>query len=146
MSTKRLLQAFGAFLVVLVFFIGTLYVIDTVAPDFNGAYKRNRLRASHAEQIKSALEKYRKAKGSIPIFPDNPVDDLKSFLVDGGFLAAIPRDPEWTSTNGQQYRYVSDGKIYGLLFYLESSGSFTRCLIGPTGYKFWGEPPVCPYG
>src|SRR6266404_322049 len=118
-------------------FFGTLYAIDTYAPAF-GPLKPNRIRATHAEQIQAALEGYKKAHGAYPVFPDNPISDLKSSLVDNGYLARIPVDP----ITGKQYRFVSDGNVYGMLFTLESG---MPCLVGTQGRGFWGTPPSCQF-
>src|SRR5713101_4168582 len=108
-----LLRVVGAATVVLIFFFGTLFILDYI-----GYKTDDSIRAEHAQLIKDALQRYRSANGNYPIFPDNAVDDLKKALVGGGFLRAIPRDPSQASL-GWQYRYTSDGKVYGLLFKLE---------------------------
>ena len=93
--------------------------------------------------LRNALESYRKARGAYPLLPDNPVDDLKKDLVDGGFLRSIPADPLGGPPKGQQYRYVSDGKLYGLLFKIETaSGKIPAggaCLtgVGTKGSGIW---------
>jgi hypothetical protein len=145
--TRPLLMAGGGLLIMVLFFVGTLFAIDYYAPDFNGPNIRNRLRGKHAEQLMNALEGYRKARGTYPVFPDNEVDDLKSFLVDGGYLAAIPADP-LRQTRGKQYRYAApDGTVYGLLFHIESAdpSKLTMCLMGTRGRGFWVDPPTCPF-
>jgi hypothetical protein len=150
-TRKRLLRPLmltvGALAIVAVFFFGTLYLLDNSDPT-----ARNQLRAEHARVLKSALANYRKAKGAYPVLSDVPVDDLKKELVDGKFIIAIPSDPLRPST-GVQYRYVSDGGVYGLLFVLEPVDSAAgksaggRCLqgVGTKGTGYWGEPPNCPF-
>jgi hypothetical protein len=145
--TRPLLIAGGGFAIVALFFVGTLFAIDHFAPDFNGPNVRNRLRGKHAELLMNALEGYRKAGGTYPVFPDNEVDDLKRFLVDGGYLAAIPADP-LRQTLGKQYHYASpDGSAYGLLFNVESpeTRKLSACLLGTRGRGFWADPPACPF-
>jgi hypothetical protein len=141
-------MAGGGLVIVVVFFIGTLFAIDHYASDFNGPNIRNRLRAKHAELIMNGLEGYRKARSTYPVFPDNEVDDLKPFLVEGGYLAAIPAEP-LRQTHGRQYRYAAaaDGTVYGLLLNVESAQptKLTPCLMGTRGRRFWGDPPACPF-
>jgi hypothetical protein len=144
---RPLLLAGGGLVIVVLFFVGTLFAIDYYAPDFNGPNIRNRLRGKHAELLMNALEGYRKARGAYPVFPDNEVDDLKRFLVDGGFIVAIPAEP-LRQTLGKQYRYAApDGSIYGLLLNVESPEpmKLNRCLMGTRGRGFWGDPPACPF-
>jgi hypothetical protein len=74
---------------------------------------------------------------------------LRSALVDGGYLSAIPIDPLWTSTE-KQYRYVSSGKTYGLLLYLELAHEKLpagACVtgVGTAGTGWWGGQPDCPF-
>lgn len=145
--TRPLLMAGGGLVIVVLFFVATLLAIDHYAPDFNGPNIRNRLRGKHAELLMNALEGYRKARGAYPVFPDNEVDDLKPFLVDGGYLAAIPAEP-LRQTPGKQYRYAApDGTDYGLLFNVESAEPTkpSPCLMGTRGRGFWGDPPACPF-
>jgi hypothetical protein len=73
-------------------------------------------------------------------------------LVDGGYLKAIPQDPDLNAVGTQQYRYVSgDGKTYGLLFHLQfPTGNIPaggNCLTGVGTAKtgWWGQPPECPF-
>lgn len=145
--TRPLLMAGGGLVIVVFFFVGTLFAIDHYAPDFNGSSIRNRLRGKHAELLMNALEGYRKARGAYPVFPDNEVDDLKRSLVEGGYLATIPAEP-LRQTLGKQYRYAApDGTVYGLLLNVESSvpTKLNPCLMGTRGRGFWGDPPACPF-
>src|ERR1700738_4598990 len=112
---RRLFLLACAFGVVATSFFVTLFVLDHW-PDKD----RDSIRAEDARTLKSGLEKYHAARGSYPLFPDNPVTDLKKALVDGGYLRSIPDDPLWGRT-GNQYHYVSAGPSYGLLFRLESA-------------------------
>jgi hypothetical protein len=139
---RRLLLIIGALAIVAGSFFGTLVLIDTYWLNSATPAGRNAIRAKHAAQIKDGLERYRKAHGALPIFPDNEVDDLKPALVAEGFMSAIPKDP----TPDWKYRYVSvDGKAYGLLFRTEPTGA--NCLIGSRGqgYNYWSDPPACPF-
>ena len=90
----------------------------------------------------AALEKYRNAKGAYPLFPNNRITDLKPTLVDGGFLAGIPRDPP----DAQPMRYISiAGTSYGIL----STKNRQPCLIevGTTNSGWWGltSQSLCSY-
>jgi hypothetical protein len=145
--TRPLWMAGGGLVIVVLFFVGTLFAIDHFAPDFNGPNIRNRLRGKHAELLMNALEGYRKARGAYPVFPDNEVDDLKRFLVEGGYLAAIPAEP-LRQTLGKQYRYAApDGSVYGLLFNVEGPEALklSPCLVGTRGRGFWVDPPACQF-
>lgn len=142
-------QVVGGLAVVAISFFGTLFAIDHFAPDFNGPRVRDGIRAKHAAVLRNALDGYHKVHGVYPTLPDNLVDDLKKYLVDEGYLPRIPNDPLRPST-GRQYRYVSDGAIYGILFNLESSPEISQpggqfCLVGTSGHGFWGNPPLCTF-
>jgi hypothetical protein len=143
---RLFLMSIGGLAIVALFFFATLFVLQYLDP---GA--RDRIRAEHIKSLRAALESYRSARGSYPIYPDNPVDDLKKDLVDGGFLTAIPADPLRGSPGGQQYRYVSDGRRYGMLIKLEAGSSKIPsgglCLTGveTKGSGMWREPPDCPF-
>jgi hypothetical protein len=115
--TRPLLMAGGGLVIVVLFFVGTLFAIDHYAPDFNGPNFRNRLRGKHAELIINALEGYRKARGAYPVFPDNEVDDLKRFLVEGVLLNVESAEPT----------------------------KLSLCLMGTRDRGFWGDPPACPF-
>jgi hypothetical protein len=143
---RLILMSMAGLAIVVFFFFATLYALD-----YNDRRARDGIRAEHAKLLRTALENYRKTRGTYPLFPDNFVDDLKKDLVDGGFLRAIPADPLRGSPPGQQYRYVSDGTIYGLLFKIElANGNITAgglCLtgVGTKGTGIWAEPPDCPF-
>src|ERR1700759_4594396 len=118
MVWRRLLIAAGGFGIIALSFLATLYAIDMYLPGFGGSSIRDQQRANDVALLKSALEKYRKARGGYPNFSDNPVSDLKKDLVEGGFLKSIPNDP----SPGKRYRYTNgnpDGRSYGLLIPLE---------------------------
>jgi hypothetical protein len=90
----------------------------------------------------AALEKYRSAKGSYPLLPNNRITDLKTTLVDGGFLNEIPRD----LTDAQPMRYISNtGTSYGIL----STKNRQPCLIevGISNTGWWGltSASLCSY-
>lgn len=129
----------GGAAIVLAFFFGSLVVLD-----YMDRRAIDSVRMEHARLLKSALEGYRAAHGQFPVLPDNSIDDLKSAVVDGGYLAAIPNDPSRKS-KGWQYRYASDGKAFGLLINLDAGGFFTTapCVtgVGIAGRGFWGVPP-----
>jgi hypothetical protein len=146
---RPLLLGAGGLAVVAFFFFGTLFALDYFAPDTNDPKGRDRVRGEHAKLIQNALERYRSARGAFPTFttPDSPVDDLRRDLVDGGYLQTVPNDP--LRATGRQYRYVSDGKVYGLLFDTElahgKNPTGGRCLVGTSGRGFWGDPPPCSF-
>jgi hypothetical protein len=99
-------------------------------------------RASTAKLLMAALDKYHSAKGAYPIFANNLVIDLKPALVDGGFLAGIPRDPP----DAQPMRYIStSGTSYGIL----STKNGQPCLIevGISNTGWWGltSQSLCSY-
>jgi hypothetical protein len=102
----------------------------------------DQLRAGTAKQLMAALEKYRNAKGAYPLFPNNRIVDLKTPLVDGGYLIAIPPD----LGDAQPMRYISTtGTSYGIL----STKNRQPCLIevGVTNTGWWGlnSGSLCSY-
>ena len=105
---------------------------------------RDALRAGHVKVLKSALGLYYATKGVFPgPFADNPIEDLNTQLVGGGYLQTIPSDP----LPGKSYRYTTagapDGKRYGLMVSLENGGD---CLTGVgAGTGWWGALPQCPF-
>jgi hypothetical protein len=126
--------------IVAIFFFGTLFALNSM-----DIRSRDAIRMGHAKLLKDALNRYHAAHGAFPTtFPDNPVEDLKPFLVDGGYLNAIPRDPLPTQT----YRYatgsVADGQRYGLRFSMEEIGN---CVTGVNveGSGWWAPAPACPF-
>jgi hypothetical protein len=148
--TRPFLLAGGGLAIVAIFFFGTLFVIDYFALDFNGPGARDRLRAKHAVMLKDALANYKKTVGTYPTLSDNDVDDLKKYLVDGGYISAIPTDP-LRAAAGSKYRFSSNGTFYGLLFQLEAATgkipAHGACLtgVGTAGTGMWGQPPDCPF-
>lgn len=146
---RWLLWTVGGMAVVVSFFFGTLFVLDNI--EYKSLKTGDDLRAEHARLIMTALEKYRSARGTYPVFPpphDVPAADLKNELVKAGYLRRIPEDPLWP----ENPRYVSyNGKIYGLLFRLEvAKGNIPatgQCLtgVGTSGNIWWGPPPNCPF-
>lgn len=142
---RRLMLFIGALAIVASFFFGTLFVIDWMdtLPFPDSA------RADHARSIKTALEAFRASKGQYPTpAGDVPLTDLKKDLVDGKFIAAIPKDPT-AGFGPNQYRYVSTGAAYGLLFHLQfPTGKIPAggaCLTGVATQGWWGNPPACPF-
>jgi hypothetical protein len=134
------LYGIGAAGVVAACFFGTLYVLNSM-----DIQSRDAIRVEHAKLLKDALNRYRAARGKFPTtFQDNPVEDLKPILVDGGYLSAIPRDPLPTQT----YRYttgsVTTGQRYALKISLEETG---QCLTGVdfVGMGWWAPTPLCPF-
>jgi hypothetical protein len=102
----------------------------------------DQMRADTAKLLMTALEKYRSAKGGYPLLTNNRIADLKTALVDGGFINEIPRD----LTDAQPMRYISNtGKSYGIL----STKNRQPCLIevGVTNTGWWGltSASLCSY-
>jgi hypothetical protein len=126
--------------IVATFFFGTLFALNSL-----DIRSRDAIRIGHAKLLKDALNRYHATRGTFPTtFPDNSVEDLKPFLVDGGYLTAIPRDPVPTQT----YRYTTgsatDGQRYGLRVSLEGTGN---CVTGVNfeGNGWWAPAPACPF-
>jgi hypothetical protein len=146
-SVRVVAWMIGGAAIVAVFFFGTLFVLDSQTPETPDS-----IRVAHARSLKAALEKYRSAQGVYPSpFLDNPLTDLKRALVDGGYLRAIPRDPDLSAVD-KQYRYVSrDGKTYGLLFHVQfpigkiPAGGNCLTGVGTANTGWWGQPPDCPF-
>lgn len=113
---QRLVFAIGSLVIVGASFFGTLYFLDSL--NFQSL---DSVRIEHAKSVKAAVEKYRAASGKYPyIYPDNELADLRTVLVNGGFISALPVDPYWKSGRVNKYRYRSlDGESYGLLLYME---------------------------
>jgi hypothetical protein len=141
------LRAIGGLAIVAVFFFGTVFVLDYFYlpyPDY--------VRASHAKDIKIALEKYKAAKGRYPAtFPSNPLTDIRKDLVGGGFIGALPSDPIYGDAVSSGYMYASGGASYGLLVHLKyATGNIPAGGVCLTGVGFaatgwWGNPPACPF-
>jgi hypothetical protein len=143
------LLSVGGIAIVAAFFFGTLWFLD----DFSARdpESRDRLRAQNAKSVMAALEKYRSARGTYPVFAasyDVSASEIKKELVKGGYLGMIAADPVWPD----RPRYVSyDGKKYGLLIHLELFKGILptgeECLtgVGTSGTNWWGQPPNCPF-
>ena len=137
----------GGLAIFMIFFWGTLFALDINNP----AIANNRLRIDQIRQLADAIEKYRQARGTYPVFSGS-VDDLRKDLVDGGFLTSIPNDPDKASTGGQ-YRYVGGANFYGLLVKFESEPWLLRtkaayaCVVGVRikGTGAWLDPPPCAF-
>jgi hypothetical protein len=115
-----------------------LLIIDSGRPQPSP----DQVRAGTAKQLMAALEKYRSARGTYPQFPNNRITDLKTPLVDGGYLNAIPHD----LADAQPMRYISTtGTSYGIL----STKNRQPCLIevGVTNTGWWGlnSGSLCSY-
>ncbi|HEV7410929.1 MAG TPA: hypothetical protein VGO01_20795 [Bradyrhizobium sp.] len=125
-------------------FFGTLFALDHRSRD------RDQIRIEHVIALRKALDAYHVAHGSYPALPDNPVENLTKFLVGEGYLDVIPTDP-LRAFSGDQYRYVSDGLIYGLLMKHELGDRAIRpgglCItgVGYQGTGVYGNPPDCPF-
>jgi hypothetical protein len=145
LASRIVYRALGGLAIMAFFFFGTLLVLDYQDRNQSPERARDAMRAEHARLLKDALERYRAARGAYPLFPDNPVADLKPALVDGGYLKSIPEDPLWPD---KPYRYTTaahDGKSYGLLFHLER-GNGPTCRTGvKIDSNWWGQQPECPF-
>jgi hypothetical protein len=145
LASRIVFRTLGGLAIVAAFFFGTLFVLDYRDRNQSPEQVRDAVRAEHARLLKDALERYRTARGTYPVFPDNPVADLKPYLVDGGYIKSIPQDPLWPD---KPYRYTTashDGKSYGLLFHLER-GKGPTCRTGVNVDPGWWVPqPECPF-
>jgi hypothetical protein len=98
--------------------------------------------AGNAKLLMAALEKYRSAKGAYPVLVDKPITDLKSTLVDGGFLKEIPPD----LTDAPPMRYVSHaGATYGILS--TKNRKLCKIEVGTSNTGWWGltSANLCSY-
>jgi hypothetical protein len=133
---RKAVLALGGLAVIVASFVGTLHIMDRWGPPTGPDAER----VLHVRDIKSALEKYRSAKGRYPSpFPDNPLTDIGKEL---GLI--VPKDPDW-GVGEKQYRYVSpDGKRYGLLIHLHTGAP---CLtgVGAAGTGWWQNAPPCSF-
>jgi hypothetical protein len=108
-------------------------VLLVIEPAESPSAPADQARAGAAKLLMTALEKYRSAKGAYPVLVDKPFTDLKSTLVDGGFLEKIPYVP-----TDALMRYVSyDGKSYGILS--SKNGKPCRIEVGAKNTGWWGE-------
>jgi hypothetical protein len=135
----------GCLAIATALFFGTLFALD-----YRLSRNRDQIRIGHVISLRKALDAYHVTHGSYPMLPDNPVEDLAKFLVGEGYLDAVPIDPSRPYT-GDQYRYVSDGLMYGLMMKQElGDGAIWPgglCITG-VGYKGTGvynNPPDCPF-
>jgi hypothetical protein len=108
----------------------------------NPRHSQDQVLAGNAKLLMAALEKYRSTKGAYPLLVDKPITDLKSTLVDGGFIKKIPHD----LTHAPPMRYVSHSGIsYGIL----STKNREPCLIevGVSNTGWWGltSSNLCSY-
>jgi hypothetical protein len=102
------IQAVGALAIVLVSFLATLYVLDSLDPDV--------IKKKNASAIITALERYYAANGAYPILSvrDSAVSELVGPLVGGGYISAIPTDAPGVEPT---HYYSPDGKAFGLLLH-----------------------------
>jgi hypothetical protein len=119
-------------------FFGILFALDHRSRD------RDQIRIEHVIALRKALDAYHVAHGSYPVLPDNPVEDLTKFLVGEGYLDVIPTDPSRAFT-GDQYRYGSDGLMYGLIMKHELGDGQCITGVGYQGTGIYGTPPDCPF-
>jgi hypothetical protein len=136
---RIVLQIVGGVCIVLVFFFGTLYFLNS-----SDVTSRDAARAANVRLLKSALDRYHVAKGRYPVtFPDNPVEDLQQALVGGGFLKSMPVDP-----SSRIMRYTagggSEGKRYALKVPLEEAGDCVTGM-GVEGTGWYAPAPPCPF-
>jgi type II secretory pathway pseudopilin PulG len=136
---SKLTKIAGAIAIVVVSFFATLIALDYAG--FPNPTE-DQVRARNAKQVMAALEKYRAVKGTYPVLPvtDSVTSELRTPLVEGHFIAAIPVDPP----DAAPTRYVSvDGKAFGLLVFQNKK----NCLIEvrTTKSQWWGQPPPCQF-
>lgn len=129
---QRLFLIVGSVAVLAASFFGTLYLLGST--DFRSM---DALRSEDARSLKAALEGYRAAHGKYPgPFADTDIANLKTELVDVGFIYKLPVDPYWKNGRINNYRYRSDGgSSYGLLFFLELGPCLTG--VGPAAVSSW---------
>jgi hypothetical protein len=83
LASRTVLRTFGCFAIVALFLFGTLFALDYRDRNQSPERVRDALRAEHARLVKDALERYRAARGTYSLFPDNPVAESKA--VSGGW-------------------------------------------------------------
>lgn len=138
---QRLLFVIAGAAILVGSFFATLYFLDPA--NFRSL---DSIRIGHAKSLKAAIEKYRAARGKYPSpYPGNDIADLKSDLVDGGFISQIPVDPYWKNGKINKYRYRSDGNTYGLLFYFELGPCQTGVGTAATGKWDGFNILKCPF-
>lgn len=139
---QRLLFAIGGLAILGLSFFGTLFLLNS--KDFQSF---DSIRIEHAKALKTAMEKYRAARGAYPwSYLNTEISDLRAELVGGGFIAELPVDPYWKNGRVNKYRYRSlDGKSYGLLLYMELGPCQTG--VGPAATGPWTGRDVttCPF-
>jgi hypothetical protein len=134
---RLLSRTLGALAIVLVFFFGTLFILNRYAPIDPIAQDTRNLR--------NALQAYRSDHLLYPIIPGaSPIADVKRQLTAGGYFHG-------SADSDKDARYISlDGKSYGLLLYINRNANDpqgTQCIvevdIQATGW--WGQPAKCPF-
>jgi hypothetical protein len=134
---RLLSRILGALAIILVFFFGTLFVLNRYAPGDPVA--------RDTKKLQNALQAYRNDHHLYPTIPEaSPISDLKRQLIAGGYFHGI-------ADSDKDTRYISlDGKSYGLLLYINRTATNPQgmqCLIEvdiqATGW--WGQPPKCPF-
>lgn len=93
-----------------------------------------------------ALQDYRASHGIFPIFTDTPV----STVVDAMASSASSSTDGILSINvDSNARYVSNGKIFGLLFTVPQTEHVppSQCLyeFAASATGWWGQPPKCHF-
>jgi len=136
---RMILNIVGGVTIVVIFFFGTLFLLDR--------YQVQDPLAREANSLRSALKKYRAANGAYPAINDNLITEVKKVLVSGGYLPSDGR-PE---PDKDLHYHSPDGKSYGLWFHINRTAANplgTPCVIevdttGKTGW--WGTPPKCEF-
>lgn len=139
MNLRKIAIAMGSVAIVAASFLGTLFLLDYLifTPDY--------IRTREIKIFKTAMENYRAAKGHYPgPSAGIPLSDLKSELVGGGFITAIPRDP-----SDVPYTYASDGaSTYVLVLRLDAvpkePPANGYCITG-VGLPATTVQPPCPF-
>jgi len=134
---QRFVFAIGGLAILMASFFGTLHFLDSL-----NLQSLDSIRIEHARAVKAAVEKYRAASGKYPyIYPNNDLADLKTVLVNGGFISQLPVDPYWQTGRVNKYRYRSvDGDTYGLLIYMELGPCQTG--VGSAATDPWDGKPI----
>jgi hypothetical protein len=140
---QYLVKVLGGLAIVLIFFFGTLFVLDY----FPGWSAYAPLR-TEAKAIMRALQDYRAARGSYPVLsvPDNLMPEIKKYLASSGY--PVSGDTEGTDKDARYFS--SDGKSYGLLFHINRSDKKPlgdQCMIEVDIRQsgLWGQPAGCPF-
>jgi hypothetical protein len=137
---RYLMKVLGGLAIVLIFFFGTLFILDY----FAGGSPLG----TEAKAIMRALQDYRAARGSYPVLPvpDNLMPEIKKYLASSGY----PVSGDTGGADKDARYFSSDGKSYGLLFHINRSDKKPlgdQCMIEVDVRQsgLWAQPPACPF-